>query len=99
MVTWDPSAAISTPLKIGRVVLWGKSFTANDTASLKTSLLTSNFTQHLTFEMDNRCTRLWHKAKGAFGFRRYWVREEIKKGNTHNSCGFVDNFGKLATNH
>jgi hypothetical protein len=84
---------------MGSVVLCGNSFTANETASLKTSLLTSNFTRHLTFAMDNRCTRLWHKAARTFDPRRYWLREEIGKSNTHNPWGFVDNVGKSASLH
>src|SRR6188768_2486619 len=38
-----------TPLRIGRVVRWGRSLTAKETASLKTSRLTWNFMEPCRF--------------------------------------------------
>jgi len=49
--------------------------------------------------MDYRSTRFWHKARVLFDPARYWFKGEIKKGNIHNLCGFVDNVSESAGFH
>jgi hypothetical protein len=66
-----------TPLRIGKVVLWGKSFTANETASLNTSLLTSNFTEHLLVDLGGYVSDSVIKVRGATA-GRLLVKEVIK---------------------
>ena len=62
-------ASRSTPLRIGWVVRCGRSLTANDTASLKTSRLTWNFTQASFVDVEAA-------AWGVHTFTRSWHREE-----------------------
>jgi len=70
---------INTPLRMGRVVRCGKSFTAKETASLNTSLLTSHFTAH-PLPLPGRTFRslILTQQPAIQSQNRYWSKDLFK---------------------